>query len=105
MAHYGRLDPDAPLYVADFAAAARLVRTDAPERALLRLVPFAPIRVRQRDDFLAQHSSFFIFAELGENGFWDWLPEALAAEGHSVRLLAVDRSSGAGHAFYRVDSR
>jgi hypothetical protein len=104
MAYYAAADPDAPVYLVDPPAALRAVGSDSTERALLLLAPFAPLRLRTLPEFLSAHSSFLIYAEGGQNGAWDWLPARLAQGGHSVRLLEEDRSAGAIHVLYRVDT-
>lgn len=101
-AYYAESPAHIPIYVTDPAAAFELVGTDAMERAVLKLAPFLKLRLENRASFLASHSAFLIYSE-GE--LWDWFPDRLVRDGHSVRVLGVERVATSTHWLYRVDLR
>jgi uncharacterized membrane protein len=102
VAYYAESAATMPFYVTDPAAALEQMGTDAADRALLKLAPFLPMRLEERSSFLARHPVFLIYSE-GE--VWDWLPDRLVRDGHSVRVLGVERLATTTHWLYRVDRR
>ena len=102
MAYYAGDAGNAPIFLIDQQGARRFFGSDAAERALSKLAPFVRMRLEPREAFIAAQRSFLIYSE---NQTWDWLPELLVEEGHSVRLLGMDKSAGTIHHLYRVDTR
>lgn len=100
MAYYAGPGDVPFVYVTDPDAALRAIGTDSADRALAGLAPYLPIRLQHRSSFVAGHDRFLLFSE---NEYWDWLPMRLAADGHALRLLALDTSGGTNHMLFLVE--
>jgi hypothetical protein len=78
------------VYLADPHESLRYLHFDTVDRGLLDLNPWFPLNVRWFKQFVPEHPSFLVLANIDD---WNWLPNSLAVMDGDVRLAGVLRNS------------
>jgi hypothetical protein len=87
LSFYARRDLGSRLvYLADPDESIRYLGFDTIDRGLLDLNPWFPLNVRRLLPYVTEHSSFLIWATIGD---WSWTANAMAGFDRDVRLAGV----------------
>jgi hypothetical protein len=75
--------------VVDIANSVRVLGTDSADATIRLLAQFVPMRVEERERFLATNRQFL----LRSGGVYDWFTQYLLDEGYRLNLIAADPAS------------